>query len=100
MRAAKKSRAEKKMRPRTNGFHKGGSSMFDKISDAAEKVAANVSRRHFLDSLGRWAGATALAMAGVLTTTAGAGAGSGNKTCCFYSSLAGGCSGAVCLPLG
>ena len=74
--------------------------MFDKISDAAEKVAANVSRRHFLDSLGRWAGATALAMAGVLTTTAGAGAGSGNKTCCFYSSLAGGCSGAVCLPLG
>jgi hypothetical protein len=41
--------------------------MFDKVSQVAEKLASNVSRRHFIGSLGRWAGATALAMAAVLS---------------------------------
>ncbi len=56
--------------------------MFEKTSKLAEKVATSVSRRHFFTSLGRWAGATALAMAGVLTTAGTARAAS--KTCCTY----------------
>jgi hypothetical protein len=36
--------------------------MFDKISDAAEKLATNVSRRDFFV----WAGKSALAVAGLL----------------------------------
>jgi hypothetical protein len=56
--------------------------MFEKTSKLAEKVASSLSRRHFLGSLGRWAGATALAMAGVLTYAGTARAGS--KTCCSY----------------
>jgi hypothetical protein len=39
--------------------------MYDKLSQAAETVATNVSRRAFLGRLGRGA----LAMAGVLATT-------------------------------
>jgi hypothetical protein len=42
--------------------------MFDKMSQAAEKLATALSRRSFVGSLGRWAGATALGLAGVLTT--------------------------------
>ncbi len=57
--------------------------MFDKLSVAAEKLATNVSRRGFFGSLGRWAGAAALAMAGVLTTGSSARA-DGAKTCCEY----------------
>jgi hypothetical protein len=57
--------------------------MFDKISDAAEKLASNVSRRGFLGSVGRWAGATALAMAGVLTV-AGTAPANQKYTCCHY----------------
>jgi hypothetical protein len=56
--------------------------MFEKTSKLAEKVASSLSRRHFLGSVGRWAGATALAMAGVLTNAGTARAGS--KTCCEY----------------
>ncbi len=56
--------------------------MFEKTSKLAEKVASSLSRRHFLGSVGRWAGATALAMAGVLTNAGTARAGS--KTCCSY----------------
>jgi hypothetical protein len=59
--------------------------MFEKTSKLAEKVASSLSRRHFLGSVGRWAGATALAMAGVLTTAATARA--GNKTCCRYGHI-------------
>jgi hypothetical protein len=57
--------------------------MFDKFSDAAEKLATNVSRRGFLGSVGRWAGATALAMAGVLTS-AGTARANQKYTCCQY----------------
>jgi hypothetical protein len=59
--------------------------MFEKTSKLAEKVASSLSRRHFLGSVGPWAGATALAMAGVLTTTGSARAAS--KTCCVYELL-------------
>jgi hypothetical protein len=55
--------------------------MFDRVSVAAERLASNVSRRHFLGSLGRWAGATALAMAGVLSTAGSARAVRGH---CYY----------------
>ena len=57
--------------------------MFDKFSEAAEKLATGVSRRGFLGSVGRWAGATALGLAGVLTTAGAARAGT-SKTCCVY----------------
>jgi len=57
--------------------------MFDTISDAAEKLASKVSRRDFFGSLGRWAGASALALAGVLAT-AGTGRAGGNYICCYY----------------
>ncbi len=46
--------------------------MFEQTSRLAEKLATGVSRRGFLGSVGRWAGATALAMAGVLTTAGSA----------------------------
>ena len=59
--------------------------MFEKTSKLAEKVASSLSRRHFLGSLGRWAGATALAMAGVVTTASLARA--APKTCCVYEIL-------------
>jgi len=58
--------------------------MFDRISEAAEKLATNVSRRGFLGSVGRWSGATALAMAGVLTSAGTTRADSGRNTCCSY----------------
>jgi hypothetical protein len=57
--------------------------MFQKTSELAEKVATNFSRRHFFGSLGRWAGVTALAMAGVFTTVSVARA--AGKTCCVYA---------------
>jgi hypothetical protein len=75
--------------------------MFEKTSQLAEQVATNVSRRHFFGALGRWAGATALAMAGVLTTARTARA--NTYACCLYS-CAGGkgylkCApGAICDP--
>jgi hypothetical protein len=40
--------------------------MFETTSRLAEKAATSVSRRRFLGSLGRLAGATALAVAGTL----------------------------------
>jgi hypothetical protein len=65
--------------------------MFDKISDAAEKLATDVSRRGFLGSLGRCAAATALGVAGMLAAVDSARAGSAQhshgagQVCCFYS---------------
>src|SRR5258708_7882722 len=56
--------------------------MFEKTSRIAEKLATEVSRRGFLGSFGRWAGATALGLAGVLTTVGAARADS--VTCCYY----------------
>jgi hypothetical protein len=73
--------------------------MFDRIADLAERVATQVSRRHFLGSLGRWAGATALAMAGAFATVGVAWA-DGGKTCCEYGDLTGNCYCKACVPLG
>jgi hypothetical protein len=56
--------------------------MFERVSEVAEGLATGMSRRSFLGSFGSWAGATALAMAGVLNVISSAQAGSGNKTCC------------------
>jgi hypothetical protein len=64
--------------------------MFDRISEAAEKLATGVSRRHFLGLLGRWAGAAALGLGGLLVSGTNAladpGQGQfGKERCCFYS---------------
>jgi hypothetical protein len=56
--------------------------MFEKASRIAEKLATGVSRRGFLRSFGRWAGAAALGLAGVLTTAGTARADS--SACCGY----------------
>ena len=72
--------------------------MFDRLSQVAEALATGVSRRGFVGSIGRWAGATALAMAGVLTAANQARAGAG-KTCCIWASLSG-CLCTACVPLG
>ena len=60
--------------------------MFNKIRQAAEKMATNVSRRHFLGSLGRWAGAVALGMAGLLVPGKEAQASGGGVWCNVYQS--------------
>jgi len=56
--------------------------MFEKTSRLAQELATNVSRRSFLGWVGRWAGATALGLASVLTTAGSARADS--VTCCYY----------------
>ncbi len=56
--------------------------MFETTSRIAEKLATSVSRRGFLGSVGRWAGAAALGLAGVLTTVGTARADS--RMCCIY----------------
>ena len=57
--------------------------MFDNIGRAAEQVATSVSRRGFLGSLGGWAAAAAMGVAGMLTT-AGSALATNGKLCCFY----------------
>jgi hypothetical protein len=69
--------------------------MFEKTSKLAEKLATGVSRRGFLGTLGQWAGATALGLAGVLTTASCAQA--NTYACCAYL-CAGGKSYIRCLP--
>ncbi len=63
--------------------------MLDKLGQAAERVVNSVSRRAFFGSLGRWAGATALAVAGVLVAPGTALAGDG-RTCCRCIGILGG----------
>ena len=59
--------------------------MFEKTSELAERLASSVSRRRFLGSMGGWAAAAALGVAGVLTgaTTA---RGNSDIRCCYYAS--------------
>ncbi len=68
--------------------------MFDRISDAAERLAGKVSRRHFLGSLGRCAGAAAVAVAGLLVLGGDAKAAPWKTRCCVYSTPSGLC--AIC----
>jgi len=65
--------------------------MFEKTSRLAQELATNVSRRGFLGSLGQWAGATALAMAGVLSMASSARANKG-KTACYCCPIEGYCT--------
>ena len=61
--------------------------MFEQTSRLAEKVATSVSRRGFLGSLGGWAAAAAMGVAGVLTG-AGTARADGRQCrgrCCFYA---------------
>jgi hypothetical protein len=59
--------------------------MFEKISDAAEKLASKVSRRDFFGSLGRWAGTAALGVAGLLALGGEAEAQNRGRTiCCVF----------------
>jgi hypothetical protein len=75
--------------------------VFEKVSRAAEQVAAGVSRRRFLGRVGRWAAAVAGALAGVavLADTAQAG---GPRLCSVWSEAE--CAnqkhGSPCLLLG
>jgi hypothetical protein len=73
--------------------------MFSNIGKVAEQVAIGASRREFFRSLSHWAGATALAVAGVLTTARTARAGS-CKTCCYYGPYELPYCGIVCVPAG
>ena len=57
--------------------------MFEQTSRLAERLAASVSRRSFLGSLGGWAAAAALSVAGVLTG-AGTARASRHSSCCIY----------------
>jgi hypothetical protein len=67
--------------------------MFDRISEAAEKLATDVFRRGFFGSVGRWAGAAALGMAGLLVSGKEAQAnGKYGYSCNVYKSS----SGQVC----
>ena len=76
--------------------------MFERVSQAAEALATGMSRRGFLGSFGRWAGATAVAVAGVLTTAGIARAGSKYTCCRYYQGGIDGsyCCGTACVPLG
>jgi hypothetical protein len=74
--------------------------MFEQTSRLAEKLAARVSRRGFLGSLGGWAAATAMGVAGMLIGAGTARAGqpcAGNKVCCRYYGNGGLCTGALAL---
>jgi hypothetical protein len=58
--------------------------MFEKTSRLAERLASSVSRRGFLGSLGGWAAAAAMSVAGVLAGATAAQAGS-DQYCCYYA---------------
>jgi hypothetical protein len=59
------------------------------MSQAAEKMAVTVSRRGFLSSLGRLAGAAALGLGGFLTSAKKAQAGKYGYPCYVYKSTTG-----------
>ena len=61
--------------------------MFEQTSRLAEKLATSVSRRGFLGSLGGWAAAAAMGVAGVLALSGNALAHnlSCGGRCCLYS---------------
>src|SRR5438477_7262959 len=88
-----KSPGQKKQSPQSSRFlfPIRRSIMFEKTNRLAERLATSVSRRGFLGSAGRWAGAMALAMAGVLTTAGSAQADNG-KTACYCCYVDGSCT--------
>jgi hypothetical protein len=72
--------------------------MFERTSRLAENLATSVSRRGFLDSAGRWAGATALGLAGVLNTAAARA--DSSATCCYCCDVDASCSLIGCVKTG
>jgi hypothetical protein len=58
--------------------------MFDRVSQAAERLAANFSRRSFLGGLGRGAMAVACGLGGLLLVANRAQAGQRGARCCGY----------------
>src|SRR5262245_13086762 len=66
--------------------------MFEKLSQAAEKTAAGVSRRNFLGRLGAGAAVVAATLGGVLAQPANA-AGRPRKGSCDYYYSDGACRG-------
>jgi hypothetical protein len=67
--------------------------VFEQTSRLAEKVAASVSRRGFLGSLGGWAAAAAMGVAGLLIGAGTARADNVTGACCFYAPQASGVPG-------
>jgi hypothetical protein len=74
--------------------------MFDKIGQAAEKVALGASRREFFGSFSRWAGAAALAVAGVLTVPGTVVAGEGRTCCRCVANFGGSVTVVGCVKMG
>jgi hypothetical protein len=72
--------------------------MFEPTSRLAERLAASVSRRGFLGSLGAWAAAAALGVAGMLTGVGTARADKKSYKCCYYP--AGFCTTYTCVAAG
>jgi hypothetical protein len=67
--------------------------VFEQTSRFAEKVTTSVSRRGFLGSLGSWAAAAAMGVAGLLTGAGTTEAGkSGKAYICVYQNNTGTCS--------
>ena len=60
--------------------------MFEQTSRLAEKLASSVSRRGFLGSLGGWAAASAMGVAGLLTGRAVHADPEMHLVCCDYNS--------------
>jgi hypothetical protein len=66
--------------------------MFEQTSRLAEKLAASVSRRGFLGSLGGWAAAAALGVGGLLAGAGTARSDPRNGYICVYQNSTGTCS--------
>ena len=59
--------------------------MFDNIGRVAEQVATSVSRRRFLGSVGRWAAAAAVGLAGLISGGTARADGGEGRICCHYT---------------
>jgi hypothetical protein len=70
--------------------------MFEQTSRLAERLAASVSRRGFLGSLGGWAATAAMGVAGVLLY-AGTARAANKYKCCLYTP-AGAEHTNICIP--
>jgi hypothetical protein len=63
--------------------------MFEQTSRLAEKVAASVSRRGFLGSLGGWAAAAAIGVAGMLTVGTARAGDKPTRVCMYFGACTG-----------
>ena len=58
--------------------------MFEKIGQAAEKVATGVSRRRFFGRVAKWATGAAVGIAGLMTAGEAVAAPRGKKCCSYF----------------